>query len=140
MSVNKAILIGNLTKDPEQRFTASGTAVCNFTVATNEKYKDKSGEWQERAEFHNIVAWAKLAEICAKYLQKGKQVYIEGRIQTRSYDDKNGVKKYTTEIVADQMKMLGSSVSVSRENADIPGTGRQSEEPCRTDEELGIPF
>ena len=129
MSVNKAILIGNLTKDPEQRFTASGTAVCNFTVATNEKYKDKSGEWQERAEFHNIVAWAKLAEICAKYLQKGKQVYIEGRIQTRSYDDKNGVKKYTTEIVADQMKMLGSSGSASRENADIPGLDDDSSIP-----------
>lgn len=129
MSVNRVILIGNLTKDPEQRFTGSGTAVCNFSLATNEKYKDKSGEWQERAEFHNIVAWSKLAEICGKYLKKGKQVYIEGRIQTRSYDDKSGNKKYITEIVADQMQMLGGR--------EAQGEARQ-EEPFNPDE--NVPF
>lgn len=129
MSVNKWIGIGNLTKDPEQRFTGSGTAVCNFTVATNDKYKDKNGEWQERAEFHNIVAWSKLAEICGKYLKKGKQVFVSGRIQTRSYDDKNGNKKYITEIVADQMQMLGSR--------EAQGETRQ-EDPFNPDE--NVPF
>jgi len=131
MSVNKAILVGNLTKDPEQRFTGSGTAVCNFSLATNEKYKDKSGEWQERAEFHNIVSWSKLAEICGKYLKKGKQVYIEGRIQTRSYDDKSGNKKYVTEIVADQMQMLGGR--------EAQGETKQ-EYPFNPDDESSIPF
>lgn len=133
MSVNRVILIGNLTKDPEQRFTGSGTAVCNFSLATNEKYKDKSGEWQERAEFHNIVAWSKLAEICGKYLKKGKQVYIEGRIQTRSYNDKSGNKKYITEIVADQMQMLGSREA----QGEVQGKTQQ-EEPFNPDE--NVPF
>lgn len=107
MSVNKVILVGNLGKDPELRYTASGTAVANFTLATSERFKDRNGEQQKRTEWHNIVAWAGLAEICGKYLKKGKQVYIEGRIQTRSYDDRDGNKRYVAEIVADQMQMLG---------------------------------
>ena len=107
MSINKVILVGNLGKDPELRYTPSGAAVANFTLATSERFKDKSGEWQEKTEWHNIVAWRQLAEICGKYLHKGKQVYIEGKIQTRSYDDRDGNKRYTTEIVADQMQMLG---------------------------------
>jgi single-strand DNA-binding protein len=107
MSVNKVILVGNLGKDPELRYTPSGAAVATFSLATSERYKDKSGEQQEKTEWHNIVAWRQLAEICGKYLHKGKQVYIEGRIQTRSYDDRDGNKKYITEIVADQMQMLG---------------------------------
>lgn len=108
MSVNKAILVGNLGKDPELRYTPSGTAVATFPIATTERFKDREGNRQERTEWHNIVAWRQLAEICGKYLHKGKQVYIEGKIQTRSYDDRDGNKRYITEIVADQMQMLGS--------------------------------
>ncbi len=107
MSVNKVILVGNLGKDPELRYTPSGAAVVNFSLATSERYKDKSGEMQEKTEWHNIVAWRQLAEICGKFLHKGKQVYIEGKITTRSYDDRDGNKRYITEIVADQMQMLG---------------------------------
>src|SRR5712692_11926023 len=107
-SVNKVILIGNLGKDPEVKFTPQGTAVAKFSLATNERYKDKSGEWQDRTEWHNIVAWAKLAEICGEYLKKGGKVYIEGRIRTDSWDDKtSGEKKYRTEIVANDMVLLG---------------------------------
>ena len=107
--INKAILVGNLGRDPEIRYTASGMAVANFTIATSEKWKDKNtGEMQDRTEWHRIVAWGKLGEICGEYLSKGRQVYIEGRIQTREWQDKDGNKRYTTEIVANQMKMLGS--------------------------------
>ena len=106
-SLNKVMLIGNLGKDPELRYTTSGVAVATFSLATNESWKDQDGNQQERTEWHNIVAWRKLAEICGEWLKKGKKVYIEGRIQTRSYDDKNtGAKKYITEIVADNMIML----------------------------------
>ncbi|ABA87902.1 single-strand-binding protein [Syntrophotalea carbinolica DSM 2380] len=107
MSVNKVILVGNLGKDPELRYTASGTAVANFSLATTERYKDRDGNSQEKTEWHNIVAWRQLAEICGKYLSKGRQVYIEGKIQTRSYEDRDGNRRYITEIVADQMQMLG---------------------------------
>ncbi len=107
MSVNKVILVGNLGKDPELRYTPSGAAVATFSIATTERYKDRDGNRQEKTEWHNIVAWRQLAEICGKYLHKGKQVYIEGKIQTRSYDDRDGNKRYITEIVADQMQMLG---------------------------------
>ena len=106
MSVNKAILVGNLGKDPELRYTPSGTAVCTFSLATTDRFKNKQGEQQERTEWHNIVVWAGLAEICGKYLTKGKQIYIEGRIQNRSYDDRDGNKRYITEIVANDMQML----------------------------------
>jgi single-strand DNA-binding protein len=124
MSVNKVLLVGNLGKDPELRYTASGTAVANFSLATTERYKDREGQSQEKTEWHNIVAWRQLAEKCGKYLQKGKQVYIEGRIQTRSYDDKDGNKRYVTEIVADQMRMLGRA---GDENSG--GGGAQRREP-----------
>lgn len=107
MSVNKVILVGNLGKDPELRYTPSGTAVATFSLATTERYKDRDGNRQEKTEWHNIVAWRQLAEICGKYLHKGKQVYIEGKIQTRSYDDRDGNKRYMTEIVVEQMQMLG---------------------------------
>ena len=106
--VNKAILIGRLGQDPEVRYTQSGTAVANFTVATNEKWKDKEGNPQEQTEWHRIVAFARLGEICGEYLAKGSLVYIEGRIQTRQWEDKDGNKRYTTEIVAREMKMLDS--------------------------------
>lgn len=107
MAINKAILVGNLGKDPELRYTASGQAVTTFSLATTEKFKNKGGEQQERTEWHNIVAWGPLAEICGKYLVKGKQIYCEGRIQSRSYDDRDGNKRYITEIVISDMQMLG---------------------------------
>jgi single-strand DNA-binding protein len=106
-TVNKVILIGRLGKDPEIRSTPSGTSVAKFTIATDERWTDKSGEKQERTEWHNIVAWGKLAEICGQYLRKGKLVYIDGSIRTESWDDKeSGQKKYKTTIVADTMQML----------------------------------
>jgi len=105
--VNKVILVGNLGKDPELRYTGSGTAVCNFSLATNESYKDASGETVERTEWHNLVVWSRLAEICNEYLKKGSQAYFEGSLQTRSYEDKNGVTKYTTEVKVREMMMLG---------------------------------
>ena len=106
--VNKAILIGRLGGDPEVRYTQNGTAVANFTLATNERWKDKDGQQQEQTEWHRIVAFARLGEICGEYLSKGSLVYIEGRIQTRQWEDKDGNKRYTTEIVAREMKMLDS--------------------------------
>ena len=107
-SVNKVILVGNLGKDPESRFLPDGGAVCNFSIATTDKWKDKSGEQQERTEWHRVSTFAKLAEICGEYLKKGSQVYVEGRLQTRKWQDKEGKDRYTTEIVADRMQMLGS--------------------------------
>jgi single-strand DNA-binding protein len=108
-SLNKVMLIGNLGKDPEIRYTPGGDPVANFTLATNESWKDKEGNLQERTEWHNIVAWRRLAEFCGEWLKKGKKVYIEGRIQTRSYEDKNsGQKKSVTEIVSDNIIMLDS--------------------------------
>jgi single-strand DNA-binding protein len=111
-SLNKVMLIGNLGKDPELRYTTSGVAVATFSIATNEQWKDQDGNAQERTEWHNIVAWKKLAEICGEWLKKGKKVYVEGRIQNRSYDDKNtGAKRYITEIVAENIIMLDSKGS-----------------------------
>ena len=107
-SVNKVILIGNLGKDPEVKFTPSGTPVAKFALATNERFKDKNGEWQDRTEWHNVVLWQRLAEIAGEYLKKGGKVYIEGRLQTRSWDDKQtGQKKYMTEVVASDLVLLG---------------------------------
>jgi single-strand DNA-binding protein len=105
--VNKAILIGNLGSDPELRHTASGMAVANFSLATSENFKGRDGQRETRTEWHRIVTFGKLAEICGQYLKKGKQVYIEGRIQTRNWEDQSGNKRYTTEIVANNMTMLG---------------------------------
>ena len=108
MSVNKVILVGNLGRDPELRKTQSGQPVATFTLATNERWTGKDGERQERTEWHRIVAWGRQAEICDEYLSKGRQVYIEGRIQTREWEDKEGQKRYTTEIVAQTVQFLGS--------------------------------
>jgi single-strand DNA-binding protein len=113
--INKAILIGNLGKDPELRYTPGGQAVASFSLATSEKWKDKSGVLQDRTEWHNIVVWGRTAEMVKEYLAKGRQVYIEGRIQTRSWEDKEGNKRYTTEIVAQRVQFLGS-----REAAEVP--------------------
>jgi single-strand DNA-binding protein len=126
-SVNKVILIGRLGKDPEMRFTQGGRAVTSFSLATNENWTDQSGERQERTEWHRIVTWGKLAENCAKLLNKGKQVYIEGRLQTRSWDDRDGNKRYTTEIVANAMQILsamegggGDRTLTGDEGGDLP--------------------
>jgi single-strand DNA-binding protein len=104
--VNKVILVGNLGKDPEVRYTPGGQAVANFTIATNEAWTDKQGQKQERTEWHRIVVWGKTAENCGEYLSKGRQVYIEGRLQTREWTNKEGAKQYTTEIVANQVLFL----------------------------------
>jgi single-strand DNA-binding protein len=107
-SVNKVILIGNLGKDPEVRYTPQGTAVATLTIATNERFKDKDGNWQDRTEWHRVVAWQRLAEFAGEYLKKGRSVYIEGKLQTRSWEDKNThEKKYSTEIVANDLVLLG---------------------------------
>ena len=105
-SLNKVMLIGNLGKDPEVRYTGAGTAVASFSLATSEKFKNKNGEWEEKTEWHNITLWARLAEIAGEYLTKGKTVYIEGRLQTRKWQDRDGRDRYTTEIVGDKMQML----------------------------------
>jgi len=107
-SLNKVLLIGRLGKDPETRYTPDGAPVASFSLATSENWTDKSGTRQERTEWHNIVAWNKLADICKQFLAKGRQVYIEGRIQTREYTDREGIKRRITEIIASQMVMLGS--------------------------------
>lgn len=108
MSVNKVILIGRLGKDPETRYMTSGEAVTNATLATSENWKDKSGEKQEKTEWHNLVFYRRLAEVAGEYLKKGAQIYVEGKIQTRKYTTKEGQERYTTEIIVDQMQMLGS--------------------------------
>jgi single-strand DNA-binding protein len=105
-SINKVILVGYLGADPEIRYTPSGAAVANFRMATTEQWSTKEGQRQERTEWHRIVAWRKLGEICGQYLHKGSMVYIEGRLQTRSWDDRDGNKRYTTEIIAQGMQML----------------------------------
>ncbi|UCE66203.1 MAG: single-stranded DNA-binding protein [Candidatus Zixiibacteriota bacterium] len=130
-SVNKAILIGNLGADPELRYTASGTAVAGFNMATTERYKDKNGELQERTEWHSIVCWGRLGELANEYLRKGRSVYIEGRIQTRNYEDKDGIKRYRTEIVAQQMQFLGG-----RAQGDQPSAPSETASPAPSESEL----
>lgn len=107
MSINKVIIVGRLGRDPELKYTPSGMAVCTFSVATSERWKDKDGKDQERTEWHRIVVWSKLAELCNQYLSQGKQVFIEGQLQTRSWDDKEGQKRYVTEIIAKSVQFLG---------------------------------
>lgn len=116
-SLNKAMIIGRLGQDPEVRYTQSNTAVANLSVATSERYKDNMGEWKENTEWHRVVAWGRLAEICQEYLKKGSQVYIEGPIQTRKWEDKEGQTRYTTEIKALTMKMLDSK---GDRDSDVP--------------------
>lgn len=129
-SVNKVILIGNLGRDPEVRYTQNGTAVANFTLATNEVWNDKSGERQEKTEWHRIVVWGKQAEIAREHLSKGKQVYIEGSIQTRQWDDREGNKRTTTEIKAQRLMMMGrADAGESRMNAAAPPPDAGGDEP-----------
>lgn len=116
--VNKVILVGNLGSDPELRETSSGTSVCEFRLATNESWKGKDGQTQDRTEWHRVIVWGKLGENCHKYLAKGRQVYLEGRVQTRSWEDKEGNKRYTTEIVARDVQFLGQGGGKKEESSD----------------------
>ena len=118
--LNKVILIGRLGRDPETRFMANGEAVCNFSVATSEKYTDKNGQRQEATEWHNVTMYRKLAEIAGQYLTKGSQVYIEGKIKSREYTDKNGVERTAYEIIANEMKMLGGNSQATQEQPKYP--------------------
>jgi single-strand DNA-binding protein len=118
MNLNKAMIIGNIVRDPEMRTTGNGQNVTSFSIATNLVWKDQSGQKQEKVEFHNIVAWRRLAEISSQYLKKGSKVYIEGRLQTRSWDDPSGVKKYRTEIIAENMIMLDRAGAAGDTNYD----------------------
>ena len=131
-SVNKVILVGNLGADPEVRYTPSGKAVASFNVATREQWTGKDGEKSEKTEWHRIVAWARLGEICGEYLHKGSQVYIEGRLQTRTWEDRDGNKRSTTEIVAQTMQMLGSPGAKG-------GSARGKEERFTDEEPVSIP-
>ncbi len=131
--INKVILVGHLGQDPEVRYTPSGVAVANFSIATSEEWTDKnSGEKQKRTEWHRIVAWRRLGEICGEYLHKGRQVYIEGRLQTRAWEDRDGNKRYTTEIIANQMQMLGSP-------ADRGGRAQSMDERFPVEEPITVP-
>lgn len=121
-SLNRVTLIGNLGRDPEVRFTLSGQAVCNFSIATDESYKDKSGSKVEKTEWHNITMWGKLAEIAGEYLEKGKTVYLEGKLATRKWQDKDGNDRYTTEIVADKMQMLSGKREREPQESDYQRT------------------
>lgn len=132
-TVNRVILVGRLGADPELRYTPGGAAVCNFRIATNEVWKDSEGEWQERTEWHNIVAWRELAERCGEQLRKGARIYIEGRLQTREWEGRDGVKRRTTEIVAQRMQMMDRRAVEPVEEAPLmpeeEGSGEEDDLP-----------
>ncbi len=143
MSVNRAILVGRLGRDPETRYTSGGQAVCNFTMATDETYRDRAGERQKRTEWHRIVAWGKLAEICQQYLKKGSLIFVEGRIQSRQWDDRDGNKRTTVEIVASAMRMLGPKGEVAPAEAEAPAAPAAEEAGAAAAPEISdedIPF
>lgn len=137
--VNKVILVGNLGRDPELRYTASGTAVATLNLATSRRYKDRDGNWQDQTEWHRVVAWGRTAEVVNQYASKGRQLYVEGRLQTRQWEDRDGNTKYTTEVVADSIQLLGP-----RGGADGGGGGSdggshsEPSDPPITDDD--IPF
>lgn len=141
-SLNKVILIGNLGQDPDVRYTPSGAAVANFSIATTEKWKDKqSGNLEEKTEWHRVVVWGKLAELCKEYLAKGRSVYLEGRLQTRAWDDKDGNKRYTTEVVAQTVQFLdrkGSGPAASSGGGSSPASDESGPPPFDADDD--IPF
>ena len=139
-SVNKVILIGNLGADPETRTMPSGDMVANFNIATSERWTGKDGTKEEKTEWHRIVAFRKLAEICGEYLFKGKQVYIEGRLQTRKWEDRDGNMRYTTEVVAGQMVMLGGRDSETTQSSFSKFEGQLPPEPVIEDDDDIIPF
>ena len=138
MSLNRATIIGNLTRDPEMRQTTTGQSVCSFGVATNRSWKDQQGNKQEAVEYHNIVAWGKLAEICSQYLSKGRKVFVEGRLQTRDWEGQDGVKRYRTEIIAQDMIILdkpgssnsgnfGTPAQAPKQNTEVPSVSPDDE-------------
>lgn len=133
MSVNKVILIGNAGKDPEIRHLENGTAVCTLPIATSETYTNKNGEKVTNTEWHNVVLWRGLAEIAAKYVKKGSQIYIEGRIKSRTYDDKDGNKKYITEIVGDSMQLLGRKPDDGGSSASNQAPAQETKSPQEPD-------
>ncbi|NIR48969.1 single-stranded DNA-binding protein [candidate division KSB1 bacterium] len=132
-TVNKAILLGRLGQDPELRYTPNGSAVTTLSVATNEVWKDKEGNKQERTEWHRVVLWTRLAEIAGEFLTKGSRVYIEGRLQTRSWEDKDGIKRYTTEVVGDTMTMIDTKAESGRAEETPPPAEMQG--PAPTDDQ-----
>jgi single-strand DNA-binding protein len=135
--VNRAILVGNLGKDPDLRFTPNGQPVASFTLATNQKWKDKNGQPQERTDWHNIVVFGRQAEICKEYLRKGSSVYLEGRIQNRSYEDKDGIKKYRSEIIVSQMQMLGKATAAPADMEESAEAELETPQPAQDDD---LPF
>lgn len=138
-SLNKVIVIGNLTRDPELKQTPNGQSVCTVGLATNRTWSNATGEKQEQVEYHNIVVWGKLAEICAQYLQKGRKAYFEGRLQTRDWEGQDGVRRYRTEIVAENMIMLDRSGAPSTGGgASAPSEYAQPEPPAHADDEIKI--
>ncbi|MEJ2544267.1 MAG: single-stranded DNA-binding protein [Calditrichaceae bacterium] len=144
-TVNKVILIGRLGKDPDMRYTPSGTAVANFSMATNSAFKDSDGNWQDKTEWHNIVTFGRTAEIAGEYLKKGKLVYIDGRLQTSSWEDQNGQKRYKTEVVAGELQLIGSRGD--GESSSDKASGETEEEvpatedmPPANEEEDDLPF
>ena len=140
MSVNKVILVGRLGRDPETRYTSGGQAVANFSLATDESFKDRSGERQKRTEWHKIVVWGKQAEIAQQYLKKGSLVYVEGRIQTRQWDDREGQKRTSYEIVANTFRMLGGRAEAAAAGAGPSApAGADAEAPAPADEPAGTP-
>jgi single-strand DNA-binding protein len=142
MSVNRVTLLGRLGANPETRNTNTGMTVANFNLATSESWNDKNGQKQERTEWHRIVVWGKLAELCGQYLSKGRQVYIEGKLQTRQWDDKDGNKRYTTEVVANSVQFLGGANANAGQNQYAPeadmGAAPVMAEPTFTEDD--IPF
>jgi single-strand DNA-binding protein len=140
--VNKVILVGNLGANPELKYLPSGQAVCEMRLATSDSYTDKQGQRQERTEWHRVVVWGKTAENCSQYLSKGRQVYVEGRLQTRSWDDKEGNKRYTTEVVANQVVFLAGGGGERGERAGAPAGGaprRGGDEPPPPSPDFGTP-
>ena len=145
-SLNRAQIIGNITRDPELRQTPNGTYVCSFSIATNSRWKGSDGEWQDRAEFHNIVCWGKLAEIAGQYAKKGAKIYIDGRLQTRDWTGDDGVKRYRTEIVAENLILLDSRGSSSgapvadskRDAGGIKESGDVKKEEVKSEEEITV--
>ncbi len=131
MSVNKVILLGRLGQDPELKYTPGGSAVCNFSLATTESWTDKSGQKQEKTEWHRVVVWGKLAELCNQYLAKGRQAFLEGRLQTRSWDDKDGNKRYTTEILASTVQFIGGPSANANQNSNVDTSYSQAPAPAQ---------
>ena len=138
--VNKVILVGHLGADPDMRYTPSGQGVCELRLATSESWNDKNGQRQERTEWHRIVVWGKRAEVCSKYLSKGRQVFVEGRIQTRNYDDKDGNKRYITEIIARDVRFLGGGGGGAARGGDPGFSAPPGEDAGPPETEDDIPF